>query len=167
VYYSFGVCYSRSPRRLCVASPSICPRSCKAWSRSKGWHIQDPIAVTKDPWIYQKYIEDSRGEFSVAKQGYVISHSGWFSERSAVYLASGRPVIVQDTGFSDWMETGRGVISFETIKEAKEGLDDVDSRHEFHCRTAREVAETYFDSRRVLSSLIDVVLSNVSYTRNQ
>lgn len=143
------------------------PHAPRDMLRNYGWLIQDPLAVTKDPWIYQDYIKKSKGEFSVAKQGYVVSRSGWFSERSAVYLASGRPVIVQDTGFSDWMETGNGVLPFGTIEEAKEGLDEVDGRYEYHCRAAREIAETYFDSRRVLSNLIDVVWSDASYTRNQ
>ena len=67
---------------------------------SHGWHLRDPLEVTKTPWSYQDYIRQSRGEFSVAKHGYVLSGSGWFSERSVGYLASGRPVITQDTGFS-------------------------------------------------------------------
>ena len=75
--------------------------------RDHGWHLVDPLAVTRDPWTYQRYIEKSKAEFSVAKHGYVVSRCGWFSERSACYLAAGRPVVVQDTGFSDRLPTGR------------------------------------------------------------
>jgi hypothetical protein len=78
------------------------------------WHICDSLKVTRTPWTYQHYIQDSRAEFSVAKEGYVVTNSGWFSERSAAYLASGRPVVVQETGFSEWLKAGAGIIAFRT-----------------------------------------------------
>jgi hypothetical protein len=124
--------------------------------RSKGWAIRSPLEVTRDPWTYQRYIRDSLGEFSVAKQGYVKARSGWFSERSAAYLASGRPVVTQETGFSDWMETGEGVVGFSSPGEAAEGVEEIRRRYPEHCRAARAVAEEYFDSRKVLSRLIEV-----------
>ena len=83
-----------------------------------GWGIRNPLEVTKDLWTYQSYIIQSKAEFSVAKHGYVVSRSGWFSERSACYMASGRPVLVQETGFTSWLSTGCGVISFCTADEA-------------------------------------------------
>ena len=89
--------------------------------RSKGWKVLDSRVPTRDPWTYQRYIQRSKAEFSVAKQGYVISRSGWFSERSAAYLASGRPVLVQETGFSNCLETGAGVIPFSISQEAAGG----------------------------------------------
>jgi hypothetical protein len=82
--------------------------------RAKGWVMSDALEATRDPWTYQRYIQGSRAEFGVAKQGYVVSRSGWFSERSAAYLASGRPVVVQETGFSDWLRTDGGVVPFTT-----------------------------------------------------
>jgi hypothetical protein len=124
--------------------------------RTNGWSLRDPLDVTRDPWTYQRYIQRSKGEFSVAKHGYVTARSGWFSERSAAYLASGRPVLAQETGFSDWMETSSGVAAFETPEQAVAGLHEVSRRYEFHCNAAREVAQEYFDSGKVLSRLIEL-----------
>jgi hypothetical protein len=121
----------------------------------KGWRLRNPLEVTLDPWTYQKYIQDSRAEFSVAKHGYVVTKCGWFSERSAAYLASGRPVVVQDTGFPDWMETGAGVISFSTPEEALSGIEEINNRYKFHCGAAREVSQEYFDSAGILHDLIE------------
>jgi hypothetical protein len=123
--------------------------------RRNGWMLRDGGKVTRDPWSYQRYIQRSKAEFSVAKHGYVVSNSGWFSERSANYLASGRPVVVQDTGFTDWMQTGAGVLPFTNPDEAVAAIEEVNRRYEYHCRAAREVAEEYFDSDKVLTSLIE------------
>jgi hypothetical protein len=123
--------------------------------RHDGWEIVDPLAVTRDPWTYQEFIRQSKGEFSVAKHGYVTTWSGWFSERSAAYLASGRPVVVQDTGFSTWVATGMGLIAFSSPEEAMAGLDAVNGSYERHCRSAREIAGEYFDSRKVLGALLE------------
>ena len=123
--------------------------------RSKGWILSDPLKVSRTPWTYRDFIRHSKAEFTVAKHGYAASYCGWFSERSAAYLASGLPVVVQETGFSDWMETGAGVIPFNTLEEALAGIEEVNSRYEFHCRAAREIAEEYFDSRKVLTRLIE------------
>jgi hypothetical protein len=119
-----------------------------------GWRVADPRGVTRDPYTYQQYIRTSRAEFSVAKHGYVITRCGWFSERSAAYLASGRPVVVQDTGFSDWLETGSGVIPFKTPDEALAGVEGINRRYDFHCQAAREIAEEYFDARKILPALV-------------
>src|SRR5205807_370555 len=94
----------------------------------KGWILRDPLEVTKDPWSYQRYIRTSKAEFSLAKHGYVVSHSGWFSERSAAYLASGRPVVVQDTGFSEWLPVGAGILPFGGVEEAVEAIKEVSNR---------------------------------------
>ncbi len=121
----------------------------------KGWRVRDPLKVTRDPWTYQQYLRNSRAEFSVAKHGYVAARSGWFSERSACYLACGRPVIVQDTGFSTWLETEGGVIPFSNPQEALDGIESISARYERHCAAARHVVERYFDSQRVLSDLVE------------
>jgi hypothetical protein len=110
---------------------------------------------TVDPWTYQRYIQDSKAEFGVAKHGYVVTRSGWFSERSAAYLASGRPVLVQETGFSDWLPTGAGLLSFSNREEALAGIEEINSRYQFHCRAARSVAEEYFNGERLLAGLLD------------
>ena len=121
----------------------------------KGWELRDPREPTREPRAYQRYIRNSKAEFSVAKHGYVISRSGWFSERSACYLASGRPVVTQETGFSDWLQSSGGVIPFQTPDEAVAAIGEINNRYEYHCRTARAVAEEYFDARRVLSDLLE------------
>ena len=122
---------------------------------SKGWRLRDPLEVTRDPWTYQQYIRDSKAEWSVAKHGYVASRSGWFSERSAAYLASGRPVLTEETGFSEWLRADGGLLAFGTLEEALDGIEEINRRYEFHCRAAREVAAEFFDARRVLSHLLE------------
>ena len=143
---------------LAIGSPNA-PRPVFA---SKGWSLRDPFEAAPDPWTYQRYIQKSKGEFTVAKHGYVVSRSGWFSERSAAYLASGRPVISQETGFSDWLEVGSGVLPFTTPDEAIAAIEDVNGRYEVHCRAAREIAEAYFNSDRILKKLIQDALASVS-----
>lgn len=123
--------------------------------RGHGWVLRDPLAVTRDPWTYQRYLRGSKAEFSVAKHGYVAARSGWFSERTAAYLASGRPALVQDTGFSAWLETGAGLLAFSSPDEAAAGVEEVDRRYGFHCRAAREAAERCFDSGAVLGELLE------------
>ena len=124
-----------------------------------GWNVIDPLSVTREPSSYQRYIRASRAEFSVAQHAYVSTRCGWFSDRSTAYLATGRPVVVQDTGFSDWLVSDGGVMPFRTRNEAIARIDDVNGRYEFHCREARRVAEQYFDARRVLTDLLDRALS--------
>lgn len=120
-----------------------------------GWRLADPQVVTRTPWTYQDYIGSSIGEFAVAKQGYVVSRSGWFSERSACYLASGRPAVVQDTGFSTLVPTGEGLLAFSTPEDARVAIERVRSDPLRHGRTAREIAEECFGAERVLSDLLE------------
>jgi hypothetical protein len=126
--------------------------------RDAGWAVRDPLEVTRDPWTYQEYLRQSRAEFGVAKHGYVVTRSGWFSERSAAYLASGRPVVVQDTGFSNWLPAGRGVLAFQNPEEALAGIDSVNSDYQAHCRAARALAEEHFDAGKVLPRLLEQTL---------
>ena len=123
--------------------------------RAKGWTLIDPLAVTRDPWTYQQYIQSSKAEFSIAKHGFVAARSGWFSERSAAYLASGRPVLAQDTGFTSWLAAGAGVVPFTTPAEALSGIEDIGRRYPEHCRAARAVAAEYFAAEKVLGRLLD------------
>ena len=124
--------------------------------REAGWHWVDAMAVSRDVDRYRAYIRESRGEFSIAKNAYVRSRSGWFSDRSASYLACGKPVLLQDTGFGDWLPTGQGLLSFRTLEEAVEGLARINADYAAHCRAARRLAEAYFDSDRVLGELLEV-----------
>lgn len=122
--------------------------------KQQGWFITDPLVITKTPESYQEFIQQSKGEWSVAKEGYVISNSGWFSERSSCYLASGRPVIVQDTGFSRFIQTGEGLLTFNSPKEAIDAITEVNSNYNKHCKTARDMAEEYFRYDKVLQQLL-------------
>jgi hypothetical protein len=124
-----------------------------------GWAVRNPIKAIGDPLGYQRFLQHSKAEFTVAKHGYVVSRSGWFSERSAAYLASGRPVVTQDTGFSDWIPTGNGLLAFTSADEAAQSVNDVIERYEHHRRAARALAESHFDSTDVLQHLVDRVLS--------
>jgi hypothetical protein len=155
--------YQELPRRLdeirwqlALGSPDA-PRD---RLRRHGWEIRDPLEVTRDPWSYRRYLRRSAGEFSIAKHGYVAGRSGWFSERSAAYLASGRPVLLQETGFSDWMDTGRGLVPFDSLETAVEGAEEILSDYEGHCGAPRELAEAHFDSRKVLPRLLEGVLAS-------
>jgi hypothetical protein len=122
-----------------------------------GWRLADPTLAAGDPDTYREFIQASKAEFGVAKSGYVAGRSGWFSDRSVCYLASGRPVIAQDTGFSRYLPTGEGLFAFRTGDDALAAIDEVNGDYARHSRAAREIAEQHFDSRLVLSRLLDAV----------
>jgi hypothetical protein len=128
--------------------------------REHGWNIVDPISHTLDPWDFQNYVQGSLGEFSVAKHGYIVTNSGWFSERSANYLASGRPVITQDTGFSLFLPCGQGLLTFTTLDEAVNAIESVSALPREHGVAARAIASEYFASDRVLKDLIRRIFSD-------
>jgi hypothetical protein len=130
------------------------PEQMRQEMQDSGWTVIDPEQLSRTPQAYQQYIQGSRGEFSIAKHGYVVSNSGWFSERSACYLASGRPVIVQDTGFTSWLPEGSGLATFSTPQQAAQALNCIDADYERHCSAARELADAYFESGKVLASLL-------------
>jgi hypothetical protein len=121
--------------------------------RSNGWALVDPVSVAGDPWSYQDYVQRSRAELMIAKNMYVESRSGWFSDRSICYLASGKPVLAQDTGFSRLYGSGEGLLSFSDLGQAAAGAEAIASNYDAHARAARELAEEHFDSRKVLGSL--------------
>jgi hypothetical protein len=122
--------------------------------QASGWIIRNPAGVSETPESYQKYISESKGEWSVAKDGYVSSNSGWFSERSAAYLMSGKPVVVQDTGFSKNIETGQGLFSFKNPEELKPIFNEIERDYGFHSIRAREIALEYFHYEKVLKNLL-------------
>jgi hypothetical protein len=125
--------------------------------RENGWRIVDPAAKAADPWQFRHYVQQSGAEFSVAQGVYVDTHSGWFSDRTIRYLASGKPVLVQSTGFDRQLPIGDGLLSFSCLDEAIAGADEIAKNYESHCRAARAIAEEYFDSDRILGDLIDRV----------
>src|SRR4029077_8046293 len=124
----------------------------------KGWSVLNPLDITRDPSAYERFLRESKAEFSVAKHGYVVSRSGWFSERSTAYLASARPVVVQETGYSDWLPVGDGVVSFRSREEALAGIEKINSRYHHHCKAAREIAEEFFDASKLLPLLLEKAL---------
>jgi hypothetical protein len=120
-----------------------------------GWRVAEPRDVVPNASSFQRYLRASRAEFSVAKHGYVSTQCGWFSDRSTSYMASGRPVIVQDTGFSRWLPVGEGVVTFRCPEEARTGIEEVNRCYAVHCRAARALVEEYFDYRKVLPGLLE------------
>jgi hypothetical protein len=132
---------------------------CPPKLQEAGWKIAHSLTVTRDPWTYQDYLQHSKAEFTVAKHGYVKAGSGWFSERTACYLASGRPAVVQDTGFTDWLQTDCGVIAFKDLEGAISGVEEIARNLKRHCDYARQIADEYFDARKVLTELVDTALS--------
>jgi hypothetical protein len=122
-----------------------------------GWRLVDPKVVAPDPEAFRRYVGTSGAEFSVAQGIYVETESGWFSDRTVRYLASGKPALVQDTGFGRNIPTGEGLVAFRTLDEAIRGAARIANDYEGHCRAARALAEEYFDSDTVLGQLIEEV----------
>lgn len=124
---------------------------------SKGWKVTAALPLTKDIFPYRHFIAGSRGEFTVTKDQYVRLRTGWFSDRSACYLAAGRPVITQDTGFGKFLPTGEGLFGFTTEEEILDALEAINSNYEEHCRAARAIAEEYFRAEAVVDKLLQRV----------
>jgi glycosyltransferase involved in cell wall biosynthesis len=122
-----------------------------------GWRVLDPQAVAPNWHRYATFIAGSRGELSVAKETYVKARTGWFSCRSACYLAAGRPVVTQDTGWSHHIPTGRGLFAFDDIDGAADALRTIERDPETHARAARRIAEEHFDARIVLGRMLTTV----------
>jgi hypothetical protein len=121
---------------------------------TNGWELVDPAAVVGTPDAYRSFLQGSKGEFGLAKSGYVLSGSGWFSDRSACYLASGRPVVAQDTGFSAHLPTGEGLFAFAGVEDVLAAVEELNGGYEVHRKAARALAEEYFNSDRVLDRLL-------------
>ena len=119
-----------------------------------GWRQADSAAISADVNQYRHYIQQSRGEFTVARDQYVRPNTGWFSDRSACYLAAGRPVITQETGFSKVLPTGKGLFGFRTMDDILAALDTIESDYAGNCRAAREIAAEYFAAEKVIGSLM-------------
>jgi len=122
--------------------------------RDQGWKLVDPWEVAGSTAAYQEYIATSRAEIQCPKPIFRELRTGWFSDRSACYLASGRPVLAEDTGFTDYLPTGKGLLAFRDLPEAVEGVAEIDSNYAQHSRAARELAEEFLDSRRCLPALL-------------
>ena len=123
--------------------------------KKHGWHQLDAVKLSQDMQQYCTYIQKSRGEFTVAKDQYTRLRTGWFSDRSACYLAAGRPVITQETGFSKFLPTGKGLFAFETMEDVLAALDEIEHDYEGNCLAAREIAAEYFAAEKVIASLME------------
>jgi hypothetical protein len=124
-----------------------------------GWRIQHASEVSRTPEMYRSYIQRSRGELSCVKPSCVKLQNGWVSDRSLCYLASGKPVVMQSTGPNRYLPFGEGIFQFSTPAEAAEALATINENYLKHCRSAREIAQTYFDARRVADRILDVALA--------
>ena len=118
-----------------------------------GWKVIEPQSIADTPETFRRYIQNSGAEFSPAQGIYVDTNSGWFSDRTVRYLASGRPALVQETGFSQHISTGEGLISFRTLDEAVAGAERIVRDYFAHCAAARRVVEEFFDARQVVRRL--------------
>ncbi len=125
--------------------------------RHHGWQIVDPKQVADSPDAYRHYVQTSGAEVSAAQGAYVQTNSGWFSDRTACYLASGKPALVQDTGLARHYPLGEGLLAFRTIDEAVEGAQRIVGDYPRHCRAARRLAEDYFDSDKVVGGLLEEI----------
>ena len=122
---------------------------------ANGWRLADPAVEAADPWAYRNYVQRSKAELMIAKGMYVTSRSGWVSDRSICYLASGRPVVAQETGFSELYPTGSGLLAFADLDGAVAAVEAVGADYERHADAARALAAEHFDSDTVLRRLLD------------
>jgi hypothetical protein len=125
--------------------------------RGHGWRLADPKIAAPDPQAFRRYVQTSHAEFSVAQGIYVETQCGWFSDRTTRYLASGKPALVQDTGFSRRLPVGEGLVTFRTLEEAIVGAERIIRDYEKHSRAARAIAEEYFESDKVLGEFCEQI----------
>ena len=130
------------------------PRTGRKFERN-GWRLVSPLQMSVDYWLYRDYIQKSKGEFTVAKDQYVRLNSGWFSDRSACYLAAGRPVITQETGFTKNYGGGAGLVAFRSLDEISEAVKTINADYKKHSGAARQIARDVFEAKTVLKSLLD------------
>jgi len=133
--------------------------------RDAGWRVTEALEATRSIERYLDYIGNSRGEFSVAKEGYVTTRCGWFSDRTAAYLASGKPAIVQDTGFSESLPCGKGLFAFKNDDDIVDAVEKIEKDYKGHCAAARRIAEEYFASETVMRARLQACDLPVTVTR--
>jgi hypothetical protein len=126
------------------------------WERlaRAGWRARNANEISTSFESYAAYVRRSRGEFTVAKHCFVETNCGWFGDRAAVFLASGRPVVMQDTGWAEHLPCGEGLFAVRTVEEAAAALDEVERDYARHSRRAREIAEEFLDSEKVFRGLL-------------
>jgi hypothetical protein len=119
------------------------------------WRLTSPLQMSVDYWLYRDYVQRSKGEFTVAKDQYVRLNTGWFSDRSACYLAAGRPVITQETGFTKLYGGEAGLVSFRTLDEIADAVKRINADYAKHSRAAYALAREVFEAEPVLKSILD------------
>ncbi len=127
-----------------------------------GWRVRPAREVTATPAAYRDYVRRSAGEFSCAKPSCMLLQNAWVSDRTICYLASGRPAVVQDTGPSRYLDGGEGILRFSTLEQAVDALARIEAGYAGHALAARELAETYFEARKVVAEILDGALSGES-----
>jgi len=142
-------------QKFCIAQMGIEPDVLT----SHGWEALHGEEVTRTPAAYREFIQSSRAEFSVPKNGYVKMRGGWFSDRSVCYLASGRPVLIEDTGLSDWLPVGEGVVTFTNLAGAAKGVEQINGQYDLHRQAARRIAEQFFATEQVLPRFIEAAMT--------
>lgn len=147
----------RTPWELELAMQGMPPDVARQFM-SHGWILSDPEPISLTPQAFQGFIQHSAGELTVAKEIYAKLPSGWFSDRAACYLASGRPVVTQSSGFERWMPTGNGLFAYDTPDEAESALLEIDVNYDQHSAAARHLAQEHLDARRVLTQLLDDIM---------
>jgi len=143
---------ARSGRRLRLAVSGRAPTDLL---ERNGWDVRDAVAETIDPAAYRSFIQASKAELGFAKAMYVETRSGWFSDRTQCYLASGRPALVRDTGFDKTIPVGEGLLTFADEAGVLAGLEEIDSRYDRHARAARELAAEQFEAAAVVADLLE------------
>jgi len=146
---------ARSPLPLELAVGKI-PRAERDDVHERGWRTESIVPLI-EPMAYRDYIRRSLGEFTATKEQYVATRSGWFSDRSVCYLAAGRPVITEETGFGDHVPTGEGLLSYTTPDEALAAIEEVAADPQRHGAAAAEIADEYFGAERVLGDILRTV----------
>jgi hypothetical protein len=122
---------------------------------SNGWRLVSPLKMSLDAFgAYPEYFRRSRAQFTVAKDQNIRLRSGWFSERDVCYLASGKPVVTQDTGFTSTLPTGAGLFAFNTMDEAVAAVEAINADYPRHCAAARAIAENYFSAPKIGAKLL-------------
>jgi len=145
--------HTSAPMEIAVAGNMV-PRAQLA---NAGWQVRDALEVTSSFDAYMDYIRGSTGEFSVCKHVFFATNSGWTSDRTAAYIASGRPAVVEDTEFGSVIPTGEGLFAVSTVEEAAAAIDQITTDYQRHSRAAREIACEYFDARKVMGKMLDNV----------
>src|SRR5581483_9585722 len=156
----------RSGRELELALSSIDERD-RTLLEGKGWRLRDAMEFSEDLDAYRGYIAASKGELTVAKDQNVRLRTGWFSDRSATYLAAGRPVITQETGFSNALPTGEGLFAFSSTDDAVGAMEEIDSDYGRHCAAAEGIGREFFSHEVVLGELLSRVGEELSRSRRR